>query len=99
MFFGKLLGIQPTRVNDYVSSDFIKAVVSQRSVKSEEEISEIDKAVDIAHRMHTAAMKMIKPGLTEKKIAGMIEGIAFSLGAGLAFRPIVSVNGQILHNP
>jgi len=29
----------------------------------------------------------------------MIEGIAFSLGAGLSFRPIVSVNGQILHNP
>ncbi len=99
LFLSKLLGIQPTRVNDYVSSDFIKAVISQRSVKSEEEIVEIDKAVDIAHRMHTAAMKMIKPGLTEKKIAGMIEGIAFSLGAGLSFRPIVSVNGQILHNP
>ncbi len=99
LFLSKLLGIQPTRVNDYVSSDFIKAVISQRSIKSEEEIVEIDKAVDIAHRMHTAAMKMIKPGLTEKKIAGMIEGIAFSLGAGLSFRPIVSVNGQILHNP
>ena len=96
---GKLLGIQPTRVNDYVSSDFIKAVVSQRSIKSEEEIAEIDKAVDIAYRMHTAAMKMIKPGLTERKIAGMIEGIAFSLGGGLSFRPIVSINGQILHNP
>ena len=96
---GKLLGIQPNRINDYVSSDLIKAVVSQRSIKSKEEIAEIDKAVDIAYRMHTAAMKMIKPGLTEKKIAGMIEGIAFSLGAGLSFRPIVSINGQILHNP
>ena len=99
LLLGKLLGIQPTRINDYVSSDLIKAVVSQRSIKSEEEIAEIDKAVDIAYRIHTAAMKMIKPGLTEKKIAGMIEGIAFSLGAGLSFRPIVSINGQILHNP
>ena len=96
---GNLLGINPQRVNDYVSSYFIKAVISQRSIKSEEEISEIDKAVDIAYRMHTAAMKMIKPGLSEKKLAGMIEGIALSLGAGLSFRPIVSINGQILHNP
>jgi len=99
LLIDKLIGIKPTRVNDYVSTDFIKAVVSQRSVKSEEEIVEIDKAVDIAYRMHTAAMKMIKPGLSERKIAGMIEGIAFSLGGGLSFRPIVSINGQILHNP
>jgi Xaa-Pro aminopeptidase len=94
-----LLGIKQERINSYASSEFIKAIVSQRSVKSEEEIAEIDKAVDIAHRMHTSAMKMIKPGLSEKKIAGMIEGIALSLGAGLSFRPIVSINGQILHNP
>ena len=44
-------------------------------------------------------MKMIKPGLSERKIAGMIEGIALSLGAGLSFRPIVSINGHIFHNP
>ena len=96
---GELLGIKPGRVNDYVSFDFIKAIIEQRSIKSEEEVTEIEKAVDIAHRMHTAAMKMIKPGLTEKKIAGMIEGIAISLGAGISFQPIVSINGQILHNP
>ena len=95
----KLLGIKPFRINNYASVEFIKAVVEQRSVKSEEEVTEIEKAVDIAHRMHTAAMKMIRPGLTEKKIAGMIEGIAISLGAGIPFQPIVSINGQILHNP
>ena len=96
---GKLLGLKPVRVNDYASVDFIKAVIEQRSIKAEEEIVEIDKAVDIAYRMHTAAMKMIKPGLIEKKIVGMIEGIAKSLGDGISFQPIVSINGQILHNP
>ena len=94
-----LLGIRPTRINDYASKQLIKAVVEQRSVKAKEEIAEIEKAADIAYRMHTAAMKMIKPGIIEKKIAGMIEGIALSLGAGLSFRPIVSINGQTLHNP
>lgn len=95
----RLIGIQPNRINDYASKELIRAVVEQRSVKSNEEIKEIDAAVDIAYRMHTSAMKIIKPGITEKKIAGMIEGIALSLGAGLSFRPIVSINGEILHNP
>ena len=95
----KLLGLRPTNANNYSSKEFAKAVIEQRSVKSDEEITELDKAGDIAHRMHTAVMKMIKPGLTERKIAGMIEGIALSLGAGLSFRPIVSINGHIFHNP
>ncbi|MGD8305759.1 MAG: aminopeptidase P family protein [Ignavibacteria bacterium] len=95
---GELLGLSPQYVNNYASKQLITAVVEQRSIKAKEEIAEIDKAVDIAHRMHTAAMKMIKPGLSERKIAAMIEGIALSLGAGLAFRPIVSINGHVLHN-
>ena len=94
----QLAGFNYARVNDYASDKFIKAVVDQRSIKSEEEIKEIDAAVDVAYKMHTAAMKMIKPGVNEMKIAGMIEGISLSLGSGLSFRPIVSVNGQTLHN-
>jgi Xaa-Pro aminopeptidase len=94
----QLAGFNYTRVNDYASEKFIKVVVDQRSIKSEEEIKEIDAAVDVTYKMHTAAMKMIKPGVNEMKIAGMIEGISLSLGSGLSFRPIVSVNGQTLHN-
>jgi len=93
-----LLGIYSDRVNDYVSEKLIRSVIEQRSVKSEEEIKEIDFAVDIANKMHTTAMRMLKPGISEKKIAGMIEGIALSLGNGLSFRPIVSIHGETLHN-
>ena len=92
-------GLNPSNVNDYTSEKLIKAIVAQRSIKSIEEITEIDEAVDIAAKMHIASMKMIKPETDERKIAGMIEGIALSLGYGLSFRPIVSINGQILHNP
>ena len=91
--------MKPKNVNDYASEKLVKAVVAQRSIKSSEEIAEIDEAVDIAAKMHLAAMKMVKPETDERKIAGMIEGIALSLGYGLSFRPIVSINGQILHNP
>jgi len=94
-----IIGIQTSRINDYASEKLIKAVVAQRSIKSKEEIEEIDEAVDIAAKMHLSAMKMTKPEVDERKIAGMIEGIAMSLGSGLSFPPIVSINGQILHNP
>ena len=94
-----LAGLNLKNINDYASEKLIKAVVAQRSVKSSEEIAELDEAVDIASKMHLAAMKMAKPETDERKIAGMIEGIASSLGSGLSFRPIVSINGQTLHNP
>lgn len=99
MKLASLSGLDSTRINDYASEKLIKAVVAQRSIKSEEEIKEIDEAVDIAAKMHIAAMKMVKPDTDERKIAGMIEGIALSLGYGLSFRPIVSIKGQTLHNP
>jgi len=92
-------GLNYTNVNDHASEKLVKAIIAQRSIKSSEEISELDEAVDIASKMHLAAMKMAKPDTDERKIAGMIEGIANSLGYGLSFRPIVSINGQTLHNP
>ena len=94
-----LTGVKLNNVNNYASEKLIKAVVAQRSVKSSEEIEELDEAVDIASKMHLAAMKMAKPDTDERKIAGMIEGIANSLGYGLSFQPIVSIKGQTLHNP
>jgi Xaa-Pro aminopeptidase len=99
MKLASISGLDATRLNDYTSEKLIKAVVAQRSIKLEEEIKEIDEAVDITAKMHIAAMKMVKPETDERKIAGMIEGIALSLGYGLSFRPIVSINGQTLHNP
>lgn len=99
MRLSSISGLNPSNVNDYTSEKLIKAVVAQRSIKTSEEIAEIDDAVDIAAKMHLAAMKMVKPETDERKIAGMIEGIALSLGYGLSFRPIVSIHGQTLHNP
>jgi Xaa-Pro aminopeptidase len=94
----KLLGLAPKRVNDYASMELIKNIAEQRLIKSQEEISEIEKAVDIAYEMHTAAMRFAKPGMYEREVAGFIEGLALSLGSGLAFPPIFSRNVQTLHN-
>lgn len=93
-----LLGVNPIRVKDYVSADLVKAVIAQREIKSEEEIAQIDNACDIAHKMHTVAMKMCKEGVVERKLMGMLEGIALQEGSGVSFPPIITINGQTLHN-
>jgi Xaa-Pro aminopeptidase len=94
----KLLGIHHTKISQYISSDLIKAVVAQREIKSPEEIKQIKFAVEVANQMQTAAMKASRPGLIEQEIVGIIEGIAVSKAAGLAFPIIFSVHGETLHN-
>jgi Xaa-Pro aminopeptidase len=93
-----LLGENPYKLKSKISKKLIEAVVAQRSIKGEEEVAEIEYAMEIAYQMHTTAMRMAKPGVVERDIAGAIEGIAASLGAGLSFPAIVSKNGQTLHN-
>lgn len=93
-----LLGEDALKIGRKSSQKLIEAVVQQRSVKSPEEVEQIEYAVEIAYHMHTTAMKMAKAGVVERDITGTIEGIASSLGSGLSFPAIVSKNGQILHN-
>ncbi|MDH5705890.1 MAG: aminopeptidase P family protein [Candidatus Aminicenantes bacterium] len=94
----RLLGIKPGEAKKDASEELIKAVVSQRSVKIKEEIEEIEKARAVTYEMHTAAMKMAKPGVYEREIVGKMEGIILAAGFNLAFPTILTVNGQILHN-
>jgi Xaa-Pro aminopeptidase len=94
----ELLDIPFSSVHEYVSETLIRAVVAQRSIKSEQEISEIESALDISYEMQTAAMKMSKPGLYERQIADAMEGIVLSLGGRLSFPTIFSIHGETLHN-
>ena len=48
--------------------------------------------------MHRMAMKMCRPGVVEREIAGAIESIALQHGAGVSFFSIVSQHGETLHN-
>lgn len=81
------------------SAALIKAVVQQRSVKSTEEIEQIEAALEVSHEMHTTAMRMARSGVAEQEVAGAMEGIAVAQGVRLAFPTIFSIRGEILHNP
>lgn len=92
-----MLGIHPAEQRRKASLDLIKAVVEMRSVKESQEIAEIEKACAIGYRMHTTAMRLSKPGITEKYVAGQVDGIANSLGAKVSFATIFSQHGEIMH--
>ena len=95
-----LLGIHPGRQREAASLPLIRAVVQQRSVKSAVEIAEIEKACAIGYQMHTTAMRLTRPGVTEKYVGGQVDGIAHSLGAQVSFATIFSQHGEIMHgNP
>jgi Xaa-Pro aminopeptidase len=95
----RLLGIDPAAVQDRVSTILTEAVVTQRSVKSEAEIEEIEAALDITYEMHTLPMKMSKPGMFEREAVGAMIDIAYCVGSRLSFPIIFSTRGEIIHNP
>lgn len=93
-----LTGIRASMTKKHASVELIKAVVALRSVKEACEIAEIDKACNIGYEIHTAAMRLCKPGVSEQYIAGILDGIASSYGNMVSFATILTQNGQTLHN-
>ena len=71
-----LLGIHPSQQKDAASLKLIKSVVKMRSTKTAEEIAYLEAACDVGYVMHTTAQLLIKPGVTERFVAGQVDGIA-----------------------
>lgn len=90
------LGIPPARQEGSVP--LIKAIVSQRNYKSEEEIAEIEKACNVTADMHITAMKVIRPGMYEYEVVAEMNRIAEMNNCELSFATIATINGQTLHN-
>ncbi|MDR0833999.1 MAG: aminopeptidase P N-terminal domain-containing protein [Candidatus Symbiothrix sp.] len=84
-------------VHNY-SVELTKAVIKMRLIKSAEEIRELEDAGAIGYAMHLTAMNMCHKGVSEREIAGMIEGLALAHGSRSSFATILSMNGQTLHN-
>ena len=92
-----LLGVHPIQQKEAASMELIKSVVKMRSVKEQQEIEELERAAVIGYKMHTTAMRLTKPGVTEKFVSGQVDGIAHSYGAMVSFPTIYTQHGEILH--
>jgi len=76
-----------------------KLIIKIREIKDEEEISSLRTACKIADQCLVEVVKTIKPGISEKEIAFMIEFWLKEKGHDLSFYPIVAVdkNSAIPH--
>ncbi len=94
-----LLSIPVAEVRSRASVSLIRAIVAQRSVKSSEEVEQIEAALEVSYQMQTTAMKMARPGTVEREVVGAMAAIALGHGMQLAFPTIFSIHGETLHNP
>ncbi len=98
ILLNSLLNIPINQLKESASMELILAAVDLRISKDQFEIQEIEKACDLGYLMHYTAMKMVKLGVVEQEIVGVMEGIAASQGSMTSFRTICSQNGETLHN-
>ena len=92
------LGVLPNEQQKSASLELIKAVINQRNYKTDEEVEEIIKAANTSVDMHTLAMRMAKPGVSESKITAAVQEVAVAAGGQTSFPIIATINGQTLHN-
>jgi Xaa-Pro aminopeptidase len=90
--------VLPVALEAMASLSLIKAIISQRSIKEDCEVEEMNKATEISADMHLAAMHYTKPGMKEYEVMAKVKEVAYSNNASLSFNPIVTIHGETLHN-
>ena len=80
------------------SLDLTRAIIAQRSIKTEEEMALMDAAVSASNAMHRRVMAAIREGMTEHALVAEAYKVAWEHGCQMAYQPIMTVDGQTLHN-
>jgi Xaa-Pro aminopeptidase len=94
-----LLGRLALEAKSGISDELIRAVISQRIHKSEEEVKEIETALDlVTGPMHVAAMRMARADIYEYQIVAELYKLAKEQNMEMAYPVICSVRGEVLHN-
>lgn len=93
-----LLKLSPAELNQQISEPLTRAVIAMRSVKTPEEVEQIQQAVQITGRMHITAMKTVRPGVTENQVVAAMEQVVTAHNSRMAFPVILTRHGEILHN-
>jgi Xaa-Pro aminopeptidase len=99
LWLADIFGKTTREIEAIHSTDLIRAVVKQRSIKSTDEILQIEDALNRATtKFHVEAMKMALSGTKEYEIAGHIESTMLKNNCSSAYGIICSVRGEVLHN-
>jgi Xaa-Pro aminopeptidase len=74
------------------------AMIEQRLVHDEAAIAQLRQAAALTIAAHRAGMNRTRPGLREAVVMAEMERSIRSAGGRLAYGPIVTVRGEVLHN-
>lgn len=96
LLLSELLNQTPSQLQPSVS--LIRAVAQQRSIKEAQEVAEIERAVAVSTEMHLLTMQLAKAGMKESELVNAVQAFAGNQDCALAYPPIITVHGQILHN-
>jgi Xaa-Pro aminopeptidase/Xaa-Pro dipeptidase len=94
----RLLGRTADAVKRGASQSLACGVVALREIKGEEEVAEMERALEVTRAMHIAAMQASRPGVVEYEVVGKMEGIMRGHDWQLAYPTIFSRRGEVLHN-
>lgn len=92
----QILNLYDLRMPVSFSTEFARAVISLREIKSGQEVAEIESAVDLTATMILAAASMIRPGKSELEVVTASE-CAVRGKTSLAFPAILTSKGCYLH--
>ncbi|MEG0070019.1 MAG: aminopeptidase P family protein [Cetobacterium sp.] len=98
IFLSELLEVNYKQINIDYSEVLVESIIKMRSIKTEEEIIELERATNVTREMHIEAMKKVKPGMKEYELVAALEYIAKKYNGTTSFHTICTINGQILHN-
>ena len=79
--------------------DLVSAIIELRRIKSTEEAEAHREAARITTQAHGAAMGATRVGGHEREIAALFNGVIAANGCVPGYNSIVTVRGEILHNP
>ncbi len=90
--------LQFGRADQAGSPALLDAVIAMRRILGPEEVAEMRRAARVTAAAHRAAMATTRPGVPERHIAAVFDGVIHAAGMHPAYRSIVTVRGEILHN-
>lgn len=99
LLLAQLFSFSMSELSEKSSSLLLKSVIEQRLIKEEQEISQIEDALNsVSIPMHLWAMQHAKTGEREADIVSRLHQKAIEQNVQMAFQPICSVRGEVLHN-
>ncbi|MCA9792944.1 MAG: aminopeptidase P family protein [Candidatus Eremiobacteraeota bacterium] len=94
----KVLGRTPDLEGDF-DSDLAQAMVELRLCHDSAAIDALRRAAAATVEAHRAVYGQVRSGVGESEVLSRMMACVIGAGRGVSFEPIVSVHGEVLHNP